>query len=221
MSGYSNNAVGANALGLNTTGFFNQAMGVDALAINADGAANVAIGDSAMASNAHGSFNTMIGDQVGPVLAEGSDNIYIGANAGSTATSESGTIRIGDGGNTITSCFVAGITGVPITGDPVLVSSSGQLGVATAGHPLSANELLKERQIVQQLKATTEKQAARIALQESQIQTLTTALKQQAELESTVAHQQKQIEALTEGLQKVSVQLELNKRAPKTVSNNH
>ena len=40
------------------------------------------------------------------------------------------------------------------------------------------------------------------------------------ELKSTVAQQQKQIEALTEGLQKVSVQLELSKPAPQVVNNN-
>jgi uncharacterized coiled-coil protein SlyX len=40
------------------------------------------------------------------------------------------------------------------------------------------------------------------------------------ELEATVANQQKQIEALTAGLQKVSAQLELNKPAPQTVANN-
>ena len=40
------------------------------------------------------------------------------------------------------------------------------------------------------------------------------------ELKMTVVQQQKQIEALTAGLQKVSAQLELNKRAPETVSNN-
>jgi hypothetical protein len=38
---------------------------------------------------------------------------------------------------------------------------------------------------------------------------------------ATIARQQKQIEALTAGLQKVSAQLELNKRAPETISNNH
>ena len=38
-------------------------------------------------------------------------------------------------------------------------------------------------------------------------------------LESIVAHQQKQIEALTSGLEKVTAQLELNKPAPRTVSN--
>jgi Chaperone of endosialidase len=39
-------------------------------------------------------------------------------------------------------------------------------------------------------------------------------------LEAAVAQQQKQIEALTAGLQKVSDQLELNKRAPRTVVSN-
>jgi hypothetical protein len=38
--------------------------------------------------------------------------------------------------------------------------------------------------------------------------------------EATIARQQKQIDALTAGLQKVSAQLELNKPAPQTVLNN-
>ena len=40
------------------------------------------------------------------------------------------------------------------------------------------------------------------------------------DLKAVVASQQKQIEALTAGLQKVSAQFELSKRSPKTVSNN-
>ena len=39
------------------------------------------------------------------------------------------------------------------------------------------------------------------------------------DLKAIVAHQQKQIEALTAGLQKVSAQLELSKPAPQTVVN--
>jgi len=62
--------------------------------------------------------------------------------------------------------------------------------------------VLKERQVVQQLKATTEKQVARIALQENQIQTLTAALKQQAEQ-----------------IQKVSAQLEMIRPTPRVVNN--
>jgi hypothetical protein len=41
------------------------------------------------------------------------------------------------------------------------------------------------------------------------------------DFESKLSEQQKQIEALTTGLQKVSAQLELSKSAPQTVLNNH
>jgi uncharacterized coiled-coil protein SlyX len=58
------------------------------------------------------------------------------------------------------------------------------------------NEFLKEHRQVQEQKATI------------------------AELKSAVAQQQKQIEALTAGFQKVSDQLELSKPAPQTVLNN-
>ena len=40
------------------------------------------------------------------------------------------------------------------------------------------------------------------------------------ELQATATYQQKQLEALTVGLQKVSAQLETSKPAPQVVSNN-
>ena len=43
---------------------------------------------------------------------------------------------------------------------------------------------------------------------------------QQKDFQAIVARQQKQIEALTEGLQKVSAQVEVSKSAPRTVVNN-
>ena len=43
---------------------------------------------------------------------------------------------------------------------------------------------------------------------------------QRRDFEATLAQQQKQIEALTAVVQKVSAQLELNKSAPQTVLNN-
>ena len=99
------------------------------------------------------------------------------------------------GANVDNSCFIGNISGVAVTGDPVVVAANGQLGVAPAGSPLSANELLKQQRVVQELKATTERQAAVIALQEGQIK------------------------ALTAGLQKVSAQLETSKPAPRVVNN--
>jgi len=202
--GSSNNAIGANALSANADGLLNQAIGVNALFNCVSGASNIAIGDSALSSytGAAGTgFNTVIGDLAGGDLTDGSDNIYIGATAGGSAT-ESGTIRIGDP-DFIGACFVGGISGVSVTGTPVCVDGNGQLGECGAGgSPVSMNELQKEHQFAQQLKATTEKQAARIALQEGQIQSLTAALKQQAEQ-----------------IQKVSAQLEMVRPAPRVVGN--
>ena len=69
------------------------------------------------------------------------------------------------------------------------------------------NEFLKEHRTVEELKSTVAKQEAIIA-------------KQQNGFESKIARQQKQIEALTAGLQKVSAQIEVSKSGPQTVLNN-
>jgi hypothetical protein len=65
------------------------------------------------------------------------------------------------------------------------------------------NEFLKEHRIVQEQQATV-------------VQMKSTVAKQEA----LVAQQQKQLEALTTGLQKVSERLELNRPAPQIVANN-
>ena len=65
------------------------------------------------------------------------------------------------------------------------------------------NEFLKDHRKVQDQDATIAKLKSSAAKQEA-----------------TVAHQQKQIEALTAELQKVSAQLEVSKAAPQTVLNN-
>jgi len=183
----SNNAVGAGALqnilgddsGL---GAFNNAMGAFAMGDNANGIGNVAIGDSAGAG------------------IEGSFNIYVGFGVTGPAN-EDNTIRIGDTQDT--GCFIGGIFGQSSgAGDPVLCGSDGKLGTAPAGSPLSMKEALKQRQVVQELKATTERQAATIALQEAQIKTLTAGLKQQADQ-----------------IQKVSAQLEMIRPTPRVVEN--
>jgi hypothetical protein len=210
--GGSNNAVGAafmtGALGSNTVGNENNAMGVDALGSNTDGAANTAMGDTAFFDNVDGSFNTVIGWDAGGGV-EGNDDIYIGATSGLPGGgSEDGMIRIGDP-TAINACFVAGISGVIVTGNPVCVTPDGQLGeCGSAASPRSTKPLrlpkdwIKQRHAMQELKATTEQQAEKIASQEHQIQTLTAALKQQAEQ-----------------IQKVSAQLEMIRPTPRVVNN--
>jgi hypothetical protein len=188
VDGGSNNGVGFNALGANVDGSFNNVVGFDAMADNVSGAGNVAIGDSAGAG------------------AEGDFNIYIGAFAGPAPSpapvAECETIRIGDVFNV--ACFIGGISGVPVCGDLVAVDANGQLGSAIdAGRgKVSVKNLIQQQQLVQELKATTERQAAVIALQEGQIKALTAGLQRQAEQ-----------------IQKVRARLEMVTPTPRIVEN--
>lgn len=206
--GGDNTANGAFALFGNTTGDVNTATGALALFANTEGNANTAIGDEALKNNTTGSSNTAVGEFALGNNTTGSENIALGASAGSVqgigdgnifissvgAPGDSNTIRIGSGLQTAT--FIDGIASAQVDGNPVVVDSLGQLGVAPAGSPLSKNELRKQQHLVQELKATTERQAATIALQE------------------------RQIAELTAGLQRVSAQLEVSKPAPQVVNNN-
>jgi len=68
------------------------------------------------------------------------------------------------------------------------------------------NEFLKEHRKVEEQQATI-------------TQLKSTVAQQQKDLQATVSHQEKQIETLTTGLQKVSAELEASKPAPQVVNN--
>jgi hypothetical protein len=193
--GNANTAVGAGALFSNTDGDSNNAVGFNALGANEDGLFNNVLGFDAMADNVSGAGNVAVGDSAGAGV-EGDFNIYIGAFAGPAHSpapvAESETIRIGDVFNV--ACFIGGISGVPVSGDAVCVDGNGQLGACAPASP--------GKTALQELKATTERQAAVIALQEGQIKALTAGLKQQAEQ-----------------IQKVSAQLEMVRPTPRVVEN--
>jgi hypothetical protein len=123
-SGTQNTATGVNALAFNKIGNSNTANGYFALQVNT-GSNNTACGESALANNKGGSNNIALGANAGSKLTTGSNNIDIG-NAG--VAGEAAKIRIGTVG-TQKAAFIAGISGVAVTGAPVEVSSSGQLGV--------------------------------------------------------------------------------------------
>jgi hypothetical protein len=198
--GNANTAVGSGALFSNGDGDSNDAVGFNALGSNADGLQNNAMGFDAMADNISGSGNVAVGDSAG-VGVEGSFNIYIGWGVTGGAP-EDNTIRIGDPLDA--ACFIGGISGVPVTGDLVAVDANGQLGSAidAGGGKVSVKQLIQQQQLVQELKATAERQAAVIALQEGQIKALTAGLKQQADQ-----------------IQKVSAQLEMVRPTPRVVEN--
>jgi hypothetical protein len=288
-----NTAVGADAMGDNTTGERNTANGWQALTENTIGNKNVAVGARAAFSVKTGSQNTVVGSEAldsGNVNTDtGSNNIAVGYQAGRNlvsgsnnnieignqgVTGDSSTIRIGDSNQTRT--FIAGISGVAVSGAGVLVNASGQLGVAASsarfkddikpmdkasetilglnpvsfhykedidpagtsqfglvaeevekvnpdlvvrdkeGKPYTVrydavnamllNEFLKEHRKVEQQGRTIKEQEATIA-----------QLKQ--DFQSRLAQEEKEIEALTAGLQKVSAQVEMSKSAPQMAEN--
>jgi hypothetical protein len=142
-TGYSNTAIGNSALFSNTTGHANEAIGWHALYSNTSGDENTANGIAALQNNTTGIFNVAVGGGALLHNTTGSNNIGIGQNGGDNLTIGSYNIDIGHAGfagetNTIHIgtpgvqgfTFIAGISGAAVTGAPVVVSSSGRLGVA-------------------------------------------------------------------------------------------
>jgi hypothetical protein len=128
LIGNFNTAVGTHALYANTRGENNTAAGAGALVSNTTGNNNIAFGRTALKANTTGSNNIGQGFAAGSNLTTGSNNIDIG-NAGMAA--ESGIIRIGTK-STQTATYIAGIYDVPIIGNAVVVTSTGQLGVTVS-----------------------------------------------------------------------------------------
>jgi len=127
-TGINNTANGFNALLNNTMGSNNAGIGVNALFSNTTGNLNVALGVNSLLRNTTGSSNIALGVNAGGNLTIGNSNIDIG-NAGVAA--EANTTRVGTQG-TQRRAFIAGISGTAVTGSPVVVNSSGQLGVAVS-----------------------------------------------------------------------------------------
>lgn len=123
-SGVENTANGAFALYANDIGNHNTANGYAALFYN-EGGNNTANGFEALFVNT-GNSNIALGYRAGYNHTTGNNNIDIG-NEG--VADEANTIRIGTTG-TQTNAYIAGISGVNITGAPVVVDATGHLGTA-------------------------------------------------------------------------------------------
>jgi hypothetical protein len=208
VDGVNNNAVGFFALLDNTSGDFNNALGHEALESNVDGSANNAFGDLALFSNVSGSGNTAIGD--GALFnCTGNSNVTLGASAGTGITTGSNIIAIGAGvpgvstvfGEVNDSCYIGNIYGAVISDNPafVFVDADGKVGTGAVDANGNKVTLPSPQSMLNEL----HKQQKRIA-----------------ELEGTVTQQQRQIQALATGLQKVTAKLEVSKPAPQTVLNN-
>jgi hypothetical protein len=245
--GFGNVAVGGIALVSNITGDSNTAVGRAALQ-NSTGSNNTAIGDSAGLNQTSGSGNVYIGQGIQGVAGE-SDACRIRSIFGQTAASGSAVfITSGNklGTDTSSKRFKEEIKPMDKASEALLAlkpvtfrykkeidpAGTSQFGLVAEevervnpdlvvrdkeGKPYSVrydqvnamllNEFLKEHKTVQELKSTVAKQETIIA-------------QQQKSFQCKLAEQEKKIEALTSGLQRVSDQLELSKPAQRTVVEN-
>jgi hypothetical protein len=246
-SGSQNTAIGTAALLGNTTGGQNTAIGTFALHLNTTGGDNTALGWAAGEVQTTGSGNVCIGANVFGAAGESNRtrirNIGSTAIVGGSTVVVAGTGGIGDGFlgyNASSRRYKQDIKPMdnaserllalkPVIfrakGDPTHLTHYGLIaedvakvnpdlaGYNADGQPetvrydavnaMLLNEFLKEHRknkeqkaTIAQLKSTVEKQ------------------------EATNAQQQKQIEALTAGLQKVSAQVEMGRPAPRVVVKN-
>jgi hypothetical protein len=238
-TGVSNTATGMAALGSNTSGFSNTAIGARAL-LNATGNYNVALGDSAGEFLSTGDNNIDIGYNVVGVKGEsntiriGNTDIiatYVRGISGQTvvggaavfvdSNGKLGTMtastRLSDEIKPMDKASEAILTLKPVTFrykqeiDPRSIRQFG----------LIAEEVEK---VDPDLVGRDEKgKVYSVRYEAVNAMLLNEFLKEHGKvekLETSVARQQKQIETLTAGLQKVSAQLEASKPASQVVNNN-
>ena len=238
-TGSSNTASGAAVLVSNTTGGGNTAVGFNALFNNTTGISNTALGLAAGNAVVTATNVTCIGSDVGGAdvsFTTWIGNVYgVGTISGTTAP-----VIVSDGGQLgtvvsskrfkkdiatmdkaselilslrpVTFHYKSDTKGTPQFGliaeevakvNPALVLPDKQGKPYTvrydAVNAMLLNEFLKEHRKVEQLEATV--------------------AQQRKDFQAGMAQQEKQIEALTSGLQKVSAQLELSKSSSRTVLN--
>lgn len=143
--GSSNTAVGTQAMLNNLVGNDNTSVGFSSMAANTEGSENVAFGAASLWDNVTGDYNTAVGTDALYDLTSGSWNIALGYQAGNQITTGANNIDIGHTGNandsgvirigtlsSQTSTYIAGISSATISGVPVLINGSGQLGISTS-----------------------------------------------------------------------------------------
>ena len=234
-TGSNNAAFGANALVNNTSGHNNTATGFNALNTNTSGNSNTALGSSAGSNLTVGNGNVCIGANVFGVAGDNNTtwikNVYGSVATGRAvyvnADNKIGTLassrRYKDEIKPMDKASETLFSLKPVTFrykkaiDPSRARSFGLIAEEVAekapelvtldreGKPetvryeavnaMLLNEFLKEHRKVQELE--------------------TTVAQQQNNFQARIAREEKEIRALTEGLQKVSVQIEMTRSAPR------
>jgi hypothetical protein len=238
IRGFSNTANGFKALGENTFGTGNTAIGTAAL-FNNQGERNTAIGFETLLNNNRGSFNVALGAGAGSGVITADDVICIGR--GVAGANVSGTCFIGN---------IRGVTTQNANALPVVIDGAGQLGTMSSSKrfkkeikPMenASDSLLRLKPVTFHYKSdgTNRPEFGLIAEDVAKVNPdlvvrddggeiytvrydavnamlLNEFLKARRQIDA----QQKQIDALTAGLQKVNAQVEASKPAPQVVNNN-
>src|SRR5262245_7222904 len=234
-----NTAIGAGALAVNTTGNYNAAIGFQSLEKSTTGERNTAIGFSSLDKNTTGSFNVAIGAGAGSGVITADDVICIGRAV--DGVNVNGTCFIGN---------IRGVQTQNANALPVVIDGAGQLGTVASSERFkkdiaimgqASEGILSLRPVTFHYKTDTTgtPQFGLIAEEVAKVNPalvvpakdgkpftvrydavnamlLNEFLKARRQIDA----QQKQIEALTAGLQKVSAQLEASKPATQTALNN-
>ena len=236
--GYSNSAVGDSALSSNTTGDNNTALGVNTLIQNTTGRNNLALGFHAGVNITTGDNNIDIGSRGVPgdsnTIRIGRNTVnaatYIAGISGVTVPGGVGVLIDSDGHlgtNTSSARFKENI-------QPMANSSEALLSLQPVTFrykkQLDRDDLPQFGLVAEQVEKVNPDLVVRdeqgkpytVRYEAVNAMLLNEFLKEHKTVEeqgATIARQQKQIDALTAGFQKVSAQLEVSKAAPETVSN--
>jgi hypothetical protein len=243
-TGSGNTASGWQALFSNTTASNNTATGIIALLNNTTGEGNTAFGQSALRSNSTGGFNTAIGNAAGLSIT-GSGNVCIGQGVSGVAGVHNTTwIR-----NVYSSVATTRAVFVDSDGKLGTLASSRRFKDEIKPMGKTSEAILALKPVTfrykQEIDSSRAPQFGLVAEEVAKVNPdlvvrdekreiysvryeavnamlLNEFLKEHRkneEQEATIARQQKEIEALTAGLQKVSAKLEMSKPAPQTVLN--
>ena len=243
--GNGNTADGAFALFQNSSGSMNTATGDRALFSNTTGASNTAIGNNALANSATGSGNIGLGDSAGSNVTTASNVICIGSpglngtnngcfigNIFGATASNGAAVFINSNGELGTSNssrrFKDDIKPMDTASETLFELKPVSFRYKKEIDPTGISQLGLVAEDVEKVNpdlVVRDKEGKPLTVRYEQINAmlLNEFLKEHRkvqELEANTARQQKQIEVLTAGLQKVSAQLEVSKSAPQTALNN-
>jgi len=230
-------------MALNDSGSFNTANGAFALFNNTEGSDNTATGDNALLNNTTGSDNIALGSSAGSAVIDASSVIAIGSDGGNVSDS----CFIGNIRDVQTQNADAIPVVVDSAGQLGTISSSQRFKTAIRPMSKASEAVLALKPVTFHYKTdkTDTPQFGLIAEEVAKVNPdlvvrdkngeihtvryeavnamlLNEFLKEHRVVQeqgATIARQQKQIEALTAGLQKVNAQLEVSKPAPQTVLN--